>query len=456
MNKKIIILIITLLIIIIPNKIKAYELETESGYEYSKTLPESGYSYHHTECNGTKVKEENVTYNEEAKTFNINGITEQNNCKFYFNKNGEEIIRTYEVQVTVLNGTIEGETRKVVRSNANATFTLNPTNGYSNPTVTCTNNQTGSVTNNTLTVSNVTNDTVCTVEFKELNAANIIISKYTENNTDGLIRLDQPATEQTPALTEYRYSGSNNDVKNYVTFNNETWRIIGVFDDKLKLITDDPIPTVFKDNGLTVGGYAIYAPPSVGGTSSVETKVDFFYWNYNGTNNWEDATLNKYLNGTYYDNINSDSKELIVKEKWYLGGIGEKTSNTTAREYYEFERGNSVYSSNPIFTISYIGLVYPSDIYYASSPLPTNFPDYVISTRSNWLVTSLWTITASSKNGDMAYTTLDVINSYTVNEANSTFAKYEKPLVYPTLYLKEEAKIISGNGTMSNPYQLSL
>ena len=168
MNKKMIILIITLVIIIIPNKIKAYELETESGYEYSKTLPESGYTYHHTECNGTKVKEENVTYNEEAKTFNINGITEQNNCKFYFNKNGEEIIRTYEVQVTVLNGTIEGETRKVVRSNENTTFSLNPTDGYGNPTVTCTNNQTGSITNNTLTVSNVTNDTTCTVEYSKL------------------------------------------------------------------------------------------------------------------------------------------------------------------------------------------------------------------------------------------------------------------------------------------------
>ena len=85
MNNKIITLIIILLIIIIPNKIKAYELETESGYEYSKTLPESGYTYHHTECNGTKLKEENVTYNEQTKTFNINGITEQNNCKFYFN-----------------------------------------------------------------------------------------------------------------------------------------------------------------------------------------------------------------------------------------------------------------------------------------------------------------------------------------------------------------------------------
>ena len=30
------------------------------------------------------------------------------------------------------------------------------------------------------------------------------------------------------ALTEYRYSGSNNSVKNYVTFNDEEWRIIGV------------------------------------------------------------------------------------------------------------------------------------------------------------------------------------------------------------------------------------
>ena len=168
MNNKIIILIITLVILIIPNKIKAYELETESGYEYSKTLPESGYTYHHTECNGTKLKEENVTYNEQTKTFNINGITEQNNCKFYFNKNGEEIIRTYEVQVTVLNGTIEGETRKVVRSNENTTFTLNPTDGYGNPTVTCTNNQTGNVTNNTLTVNNVTNDTVCIVTYKPI------------------------------------------------------------------------------------------------------------------------------------------------------------------------------------------------------------------------------------------------------------------------------------------------
>ena len=444
MNKKIIILIITLVILLLPNKIKAYELETESGYEYSKTLPESGYSYSHTECNGTKVKEENVTYNEEAKTFSINGITEQNNCKFYFNKNGEEIIRTYEVQVTVLNGTIEGETRKVVRSNENTTFSLNPTDGYGNPTVTCTNNQTGSVTNNTLTVSNVTNDTVCTVEYIQT-AANYIIRKYTETNAEGLIKLNQPKTEQTPALTEYRYSGKDDVVKNYVEFNNETWRIIGVFNNKLKLIKNEHIPVVLEDNGLTLGGYATY----------MTTTEEFFYWNYGGTNNWEEANLKKYLNGTFYENIRDDSKKLIDEEKWFLGGIGI-TSPQTAREYYEVERSNNVYSTNPKNTVAHIGLIYLSDIYYTYNPLPTNFPDMVGSSLYSWIPGPMWTIMPSSKSSNEAYNILYELEANPVNKTNSNYVKEGNPHVYPTIYLKEEVKITGGDGTSSNPYQLSL
>jgi len=36
-----------------------------------------------------------------------------------------------------------------------------------------------------------------------------------------------PATAQLQATTDYRYTGKNPD--NYIKFNNETWRIIGVF-----------------------------------------------------------------------------------------------------------------------------------------------------------------------------------------------------------------------------------
>ena len=397
MNKKIIILIITLVILLLPNKIKAYELETESGYEYSKTLPESGYSYHHTEYNGTKVKEENISYNEQTKTFSINGITEQNNCKFYFNKNGEEIIRTYEVQVTVLNGTIEGETRKVVRNNENTTFSLNPTDGYGNSIVTCTNNQIGSITNNTLTVSNVTNDTVCTVEFKELTGADTIISKSTENNNDGLIKLNQPATEQTAELTEYRYSGSNEEVKNYVSFNNETWRIIGVFptDDgsgtyknRLKIIREESIGAYSWDTSESTINYGWGI--NQWGESGTYNGADLMrllnpgyesesinnslYWNrgsgtcYNGDKN---ATTSCDFSRT---GLTSDAKSMIGNVKWYTAASewyndASDLDNITTQESYTQERGDiegiTDIGISVTKTISWngkVGLMYPSDV----------------------------------------------------------------------------------------------
>ena len=49
----------------------------------------------------------------------------------------------------------------------------------------------------------------------------------------------QPATTQVAATTDYRYIGNNPN--NYITFNNETWRIIGVFDGKIKIIRDERI-----------------------------------------------------------------------------------------------------------------------------------------------------------------------------------------------------------------------
>ena len=74
--------------------------------------------------------------------------------------------------------------------------------GYTIESATCNNNATitwneqtweADVTNVTLTNTN------CVVKFKSPTAANTIIAKYTENNTEGLIKIDQPATGQTEA-----------------------------------------------------------------------------------------------------------------------------------------------------------------------------------------------------------------------------------------------------------------
>ena len=483
MNKKIIILIITLVILMLPNKIKAYELETESGYEYSKTLPESGYTYHHTECNGTKVKEGNVTYNEQTKTFSINGITEQNNCKFYFNKNGEEIIRTYEVQATVLNGTIDGETTKVVRSNENTTFSLNPTSGYGNPTVTCTNNQTGSITNNTLTVSDVTNDTVCTVEYIQT-AANYIIRKYTETNAEGLIKLNQPKTEQTPALVEYRYSGNNDVVKNYVNFNNETWRIIGViptddgtgnYENRLKIIREESIGEYSWDTS----------------SSSINNSLGINQWGESGT--YEGADLMRLLNpgyesesinnslywnkksGTCYagfrnattscnfsnSGLTEEARSMIGDAKWYT--VAAEVSITTQESYNQERKGTTFQFTSDGVTrttswVGKVGLMYPSDYGYASSGCYNDKllysqteSDYSNNTcmSTNWLYNNdnQWILSPVPRNA--AYVR-DITHSVSSRDA------YGDLPIHPVTYLTPNVKIVGGDGSLENMYELEL
>ena len=58
-----------------------------------------------------------------------------------------------------------------------------------------------------------------------------------ESNTNGLIKVTHDTTEnENFTAVEYRYRGSNPD--NYVTFNGEEagWRIVGIFDGRVKLV----------------------------------------------------------------------------------------------------------------------------------------------------------------------------------------------------------------------------
>ena len=553
-----IVTVILLIILIIPIYINAYEIETENGeYEYSSKIPESGYSYSHTICNGTKLKSENAIFNEETNSIDIKGITEQSNCKFYFNKNGEEIINTrnvtikvktdteteetkqvnngeditftltpkegyvnpkvtctnsqtgtiqnntltvsnvtndttctveyevltYTVNATVLNGTIEGETSKTVNYNGNTTFILNPTEGYGNPEVSCTNNQSANMNGNTLTVSNVTNNTTCTVTFKEPTGADTIIEKATEGNSEGLITIDQSETGQTPALTEYRYSGSNDVVKNYVTFNNETWRIIGVFP------TDDGTGN-FENRIKIVREERI-------GMYSMDLSEDNVN-NGNGINQWgesgdyEGADLMRLLNPGYEnDSVNNSlywnresgqcykysltqiencdftntgltetAKEMIDDAVWYIS----KTNNTTiVSESYIEERASTTpqYDDGVTRTINWtgkIGLIYLSDYGYASSgcrngEYTLDLYNNTVCASTNWLynqdIQDVYFMLAKSIGVAGGWTQYPdgKIQGFPYSSLFNT---------YPSLYLSSSVKITGGNGTSSNPYELSL
>ena len=137
--------------------------------------------------------------------------------------------------------------------------------------------------------------------MKPMNATEFATAKV---GTDGLETvthtIDSTLQVTSTFATEYRYRGGDSTVKNYVTFNNETWRIIGI------------LPTEDTDGNVEYR-FKIIRDESIGD----------YHWNDNGTNNWVEAILNTYLNGNYYNSLTSESQSMIGTAKYYLGGYDD-------------------------------------------------------------------------------------------------------------------------------------
>ena len=334
----------------------------------------------------------------------------------------------------------------------------------------------------------------CVIYFKHTPkvASDYIISKYKENNDEGVIRIDQPATVQTPSQTEYRYSGSNDDVKNYVNFNNETWRIIGVF------LTDDGTGTIENRIKIireeSIGNYSWDTSPA-GVNDFVYNGTQYYgggvnQWGESGSYEgadlmrllnpgYESETINNSLywnrrNGTcynYYNNattlcdftntgLTEEAKGMIAEVKWYTG---EVPGNTSSQSYKE-ERGNSIGDADTgiILTkttnwVGKIGLMYPSDYGYASRGCyetevfyQEDGNDYrqESCTSTNWLYngSNQWLLSPNN------------IRVRAINRIGyvATHLIPIRDTVRPTLYLSSSVKITSGTGTINDMYQLSL
>ena len=237
-------------------------------------------------------------------------------------------------------------------------------------------------------------------------------------------------------------------LKNYVTFNNETWRIIGV------------IPTE-DTNGNVENRFKIIRDESIGD----------MYWNTtqdtttSSYNNWVTGTLNTYLNNDYYNTLSTDAKNMIGTTKYYLGGYS--TPDIDSNTMWKYERKNEAnksgyyYGANPIMqndANKKIAIMFASDYGYgASKECTSNLGSYSGSasckTTNNWLdkSQSTWLLSQYSGKHDYAFYLylvgfVDFINS----------VRYYEYAVRPTLTLSSNVKISGGEGTSSNPYTLSI
>ena len=240
-----------------------------------------------------------------------------------------------------------------------------------------------------------------------------------------------------------RYMGANPN--NYVKFNNELWRIIGVFDVKS------------SESGSTEKRIKIIRDDSLGNMK----------WDSGNVNDWSQASLQEYLNGEYYNTIDSVSQSFVGDTYWNLGGTASFTSasNGLASHFYGYERGTTVYSGRPTYWIGKIGLMYPSDYGYATSGGTTtnrasclakelfswNSSSYSDCKNNDYLYNSSlyqWTITPDSSHSNRVFYV--VATGYVYNYV----ARNSSSSASPVLYLKSTVEITGGDGTSGNPFTL--
>ena len=356
----------------------------------------------------------------------------------------------------------------------------------------------GNISNESLSIS-----VDCTASLqKEPTAADTIISLYTSaakvTATNNSITYN---TAPSVSLMNDRLGGTTTDLdggniryyganpNNYIYFNcsdysNQTsstcevWRIIGVFDGKLKLIKSESIGAYSWDNKDT----------STGAESDT------------GKNDWTTARLMKLLNPSDYYVVDSNDNELgqslywnsasgkcysgfqnaivdcdftstgikndttrnmIADVIWNLGG--SDTNKVYLNQMYEYERGTTVYTGRPTIWTGKIALAYLSDYGYAvdlNECKDKALYDYdsIPCESYNWIKAILgtsgfeWLLAVTYNDA----TGVGFVRSSGVPYNNGPAAGEQK--VVPVLYLSSELGIESGagDGSSSNPYKLSI
>ena len=267
-----------------------------------------------------------------------------------------------------------------------------------------------------------------------------------------------------------RYVGAS--PYNYLKFNDETWRIIGIFnkitsiDEQGKEKTESLVKIV-RDESL--GNYSWDSSESTinngegineWSQADLMTELNADYINpsptssttlwYNGSNN------NKTASYDYSKNIKSGSIDKVANVRWNLGGYD--TTSGSALNMYNVER-EKLHISNPtdgvIRTNTWdgkIALMYPSDYGYASTGTEcrSNLDncDDADSKANNWLFNSAdqWTLSPRSSFGTAVFSVYLGGNVTNIYVAAFGFG------VRPALFLKSDVVIAGGTGTESDPF----
>ena len=220
-----------------------------------------------------------------------------------------------------------------------------------------------------------------------------------------------------------RYYGA--DPNNYVSFNNELWRVIGVFKD-----IDD-------GEGNKEVRIKIIRSESIGD----------YQWD-DDKNDWSMSTLQTYLNGSYLDDLTSESQIMVSNVVWNLG-IYDNAS-IYANQFYKYERESPEW-------LGKVALMYPSDYLYSSNleSCTTHANNWYRSgcADTSWIFYNQYEWVLTPYDYVWLFTHAFYIDSS--GRIGNGIIVSNKYASRPVLYLNSTVLITGGDGTSSNPYTLS-
>ena len=221
------------------------------------------------------------------------------------------------------------------------------------------------------------------------------------------------------AYEEGRYFYKGKNVNNYITFNNEMWRIVSVEPDKtIKIMRE----------------------------ANLEDRV----WDSSGSNNWaRPASLNTYLNGSYLkEKLNSTAQSQIVAKDWNVGSTADDNNDLASQ----------IKDEKATIWNGKVALITASEYIRSHSDQNNCGTSYNIKDNSNicknnsWMYINddWWSLTIPN------YTSKYIFFVYRDGFLmdSSYFIDDIKLAVRPSTYLSSEVKITGGNGTQENPYIL--
>ena len=218
----------------------------------------------------------------------------------------------------------------------------------------------------------------------------------------------------------YIYKGVNPN--NYITFNNETWRIIFVENDgTIKIMRNESIGDMEFDSG--------------------------------GSNVWETSDIKTYLNDTYLPTITTN-QDKIVSHTWSIGGI--TPGNSDLARQIAAENGIQSQSAS-------VGMITASEYLRANTNieecenLSINNTNKATCKTTNWMYnivpsgSTLWTISPPTLNRYFVFSVSGIPS--TAGFVSSNGVSNSKG-VSPAVYLSSDITL-QGTGTELDPYVIT-